>query len=297
VIAELILLLGKLPLPSRRTLGSCLGSLLFFMPTREKKIARLQMARFLGPGGGQSARRVFANLGVTLFESIGLQKLCDRAPVELFLNGELIDEQRLVHEFSISEHSYLALTGHTGNWDFLAAYFSKLGMPITAIGRRANRMSWQIVLERVREQAQITTLWRDDTKSARKIIEALKGNCFLAALLDQDIDAPGISVNFFGEPAHYASGLVGLAIKLNVPIVSVFGARTKRGGFCFFIERFSPDQSQSEAMVLEEYGRRLEKVIRLYPEQWVWNHKRWRTLPDGRRRSSKEYLQWLEQWV
>ena len=32
----------------------------------------------------------------------------------------------------------------------------------------------------------------------------------------------------------------------------------------------------------EEYTRRLESAVRAYPEQYVWQHRRWRTPPRQR---------------
>jgi Kdo2-lipid IVA lauroyltransferase/acyltransferase len=294
-IIRLVFALGKLPIGLRRLLGSILGRLVFVIPSKDKKVTELQLARFF-PAVDQVhvSKQVFANLGITLLESFGLPTLVSSLPVELFLDGNSISPSELLDQFSPNGRSHLALTAHTGNWDFLAAYFSSLGYPIAAIGRRANRSSWQKVLERVRSDAGVRTLWRDDSSSGRKIIEAFKGSCFVAALIDQDIDAPGISVDFLGEPTRYATGLVSLAIKLKVPCLTVFGARLDSGGFRFYIERITLSEVGSEEGVLFLYGQRLERFLRDHPDQWVWNHKRWRSLPNGTRRSSSDYLKWLE---
>jgi hypothetical protein len=53
----------------------------------------------------------------------------------------------------------------------------------------------------------------------------------------------------------------------------------------------------SEQEILTAYNKRLEELIRRYPEQWAWFHKRWRCSPDGRRLSSKETLAQLQNWA
>jgi lauroyl/myristoyl acyltransferase len=42
--------------------------------------------------------------------------------------------------------------------------------------------------------------------------------------------------------------------------------------------RFAPtgDKEQDIAVLTTEINRRLEAVIRRYPEQYLWAHKRWR---------------------
>ena len=39
---------------------------------------------------------------------------------------------------------------------------------------------------------------------------------------------------------------------------------------------------QGTAHVLAEYNRLLEAAIREHPEQWLWMHERWRSLPYQR---------------
>ena len=58
-----------------------------------------------------------------------------------------------------------------------------------------------------------------------------------------------------------------------------------------FIEEF--DSTLSAEEILSEYNRRLAELLRRFPSQWVWFHKRWRSRPTGERLSSREYIAWL----
>jgi lauroyl/myristoyl acyltransferase len=46
--------------------------------------------------------------------------------------------------------------------------------------------------------------------------------------------------------------------------------------------------------ILSAYNMELERLVRQFPEQWVWFHKRWRSLPTGAVLSSSEYINHLE---
>ena len=53
--------------------------------------------------------------------------------------------------------------------------------------------------------------------------------------------------------------------------------------------------------VLEVFSARLESLVRQYPEQWYWWHRRWRRRPGidyqstpELLRSTAEYITWLE---
>jgi lauroyl/myristoyl acyltransferase len=55
------------------------------------------------------------------------------------------------------------------------------------------------------------------------------------------------------------------------------------------------DSRQTEEEILTEYHSHLEDYIREYPAQWVWFHKRWRTLTDGTRLSARNYPLYLKE--
>ena len=69
--------------------------------------------------------------------------------------------------------------------------------------------------------------------------------------------------------------------------VSAFLFRTGWFRYTMFVEEIP--SSSSEYEILHSYNQRLEALIRRYPDQWVWFHKRWRSLPDGTTLSSREY--------
>jgi hypothetical protein len=52
------------------------------------------------------------------------------------------------------------------------------------------------------------------------------------------------------------------------------------------------DERRATAWVLAEYNRRLEAAIREHPEQWLWMHQRWRSVPlhrlEGEERARAE---------
>jgi lauroyl/myristoyl acyltransferase len=55
-----------------------------------------------------------------------------------------------------------------------------------------------------------------------------------------------------------------------------------------FTEEFPDDLSEDE--ILAMYNARLEALVRRFPGQWVWFHKRWRSRPDGTVLSTRQYL-------
>jgi hypothetical protein len=148
------------------------------------------------------------------------------------------------------------------------------------------------LLAGIREQYGIHTIWRSDKGAIKQLTSQLKQGNIIAALIDQDTRVKSTFTPFFGRPAKTPSSLVALGRRHNALFISAFIFRTGWRTFSLFIEPFTDEASEEE--ILNLYNARLEQYIRLYPDQWVWFHKRWRTETNGNTLSSSQYLSFLE---
>lgn len=281
-------LLAALPLCVRRALGYGLGFVVGILPIREVTIAQLQMAAFLGRRSRLLVARTFANAGRTVLESLNLQPLLASsssrvsAPQWPAIESWLQDSRPLV-----------ALTGHTGNWDLLAAYTISRGVPLTTVGREAKSPAVQEILRGIRDGYGIETIWRSDRSGVKRLLSCMRERRTVAALIDQDTYVESAYVPFFGEQARTPSALIELGQKCNARFISAFMFRTGWGRFETFIEEINSSLTTEE--ILTEYNQRLAELLRRFPDQWVWFHKRWRSRPSGEKLSSREYLRWLRE--
>lgn len=287
-LLRLVQLLRALPFSVRSFLGYALGFVFGLLPSRESRIARLQLRVCLGRVPPFLVARTFANAGRTLLESLNLAPLLRKADRN-FTATQWSEAERWVAD----QRPLVALTGHTGNWDLLAAYTIHRGIPLTTVGREARNRAAQEVLRKVREGYGIETIWRSDRSGVKRLLVCMKERRTVAALIDQDTTVESIHVPFFGELAQTPSALIGLGQKCNARFVSAFMFRTGIFRFETFIEEF--DSSATADEILTEYNRRLELLIRRFPNQWVWFHKRWRSRPGGEKLSTRQYLRWLEE--
>jgi len=279
----IVKLLSCLPYSIRSALGLALGYLAGLLPIRERRFASLQLRAFLPEAPWRTITpRVFSNVGQTLLESLNVKPILKRASKHI--TCENWDE---VKGWVSDSRPLITLTGHTGNWDLLAAWVISRGIPLTTIGREARSPSAQALLKKIREDYGIETIWRSDRAGLKRLISCLNERRVLAALIDQDTRVDSIAVPFFGSPAKTPVSLITLGQKMNARFVTAFIFRTGWLRYSVFASEI-PDQ-ENEEKVLEIYNQQLESLIRKYPSQWVWFHKRWRS-PDGKNTlSSKEY--------
>lgn len=279
--------LGRLPFSLRSKCGYYLGCAVGLFPSREQRIARAQLRAFLGGDTRAMTRRAFGSAGSYLLEVLSLQPMLSASyPKITCTNWE-----RITHLLN-SDRPVVAFTAHTGNWDLLAAYCIARGAKVSTIGREARHPIVQGVLTWMREQYGIETIWRSDRSGLKRLISCFREKRVIAALIDQDTRVESIFVPFFGRPARTPSSLAALGKKFDAYFVTAFIVRTADDRFEITIEELPQDIPDEEMLTL--YNSRLEAIIRKYPEQWVWFHKRWRSMPDGHTLSSSEYLKWLD---
>ena len=276
--------LGSLPFAIRSTIGWTLGYLGGLLPLRERTITKLQLQVFLPEANAHRLTpRVFANAGRTLVESLRL------APILKARASRIrCDSWDTITSWLVSDRPIVALTAHTGNWDLLAAYMIAQGIPLTTIGKEARNPIAQRILSSIRDSYGIETIWRSDRSGVKRLLQCLKERRTIAALIDQDTRVESKMIAFFGTPAKTPSSLVALGRKANARFVSAFLFRTGFLRYEVFVQELPSTLDDSQ--LLAEYHRHLETLIRRFPDQWVWFHKRWRTLDDGKTLSTREYL-------
>lgn len=283
--------IGMLPISLRSALGAALGSIVGRLPTRETKIATLQLRAFFPEvSPSQIVPKIFANVGRSMLESLNLKPYL-RFPYD---NIACPQWDQIV-SWTKEDRPVIALTAHTGNWDLLAAYTIARGIPLSTVGKEAKNPQFQVALRAMREAYGIDTIWRSDKSGIKRIVGCFKERRVMAALIDQDTRVDSVFVPFFGELAKTPSALVDLGKRYNARFVSAFIVRT--GGRNFEIHTRELDASQETSGILAQYHHHLEGIVRAHPDQWVWFHKRWRSDPSGTTLGTKDYLKLLERKI
>lgn len=277
------------PLSMRSTIGSLLGRIYSWLPTRDRKFARLQLKVMLPEADPDKIiGDLYSGLGRNILETFSTGTVLDRSRIELS------DEcEKYLQELHSSPRPVITLTAHTGNWDLMGAYFLRRGLPIVTIGKRAKSAVLHSLLEQIRASYGILTVWRNDPSETRDLVRHLKEKRIIAALIDQDTRVKSAMIPFMGYPARHPVSLITLGKRLKADFVASFIVRTGPYSFSIAFTPLPADGSEEE--ILQAYSNALEAVVRKHPAQWVWFHKRWRSHEEDSRLSSDEYLRWLSE--
>jgi KDO2-lipid IV(A) lauroyltransferase len=174
----------------------------------------------------------------------------------------------------------LFATAHLGNWELSAFAHAWMAAPMNVVIRPLDNPKIDALVERRRTLSGNRLIGKKEY--ARGILKALQGNEAVGILVDQNASLEeGTFVDFFGVPACAGTGFAKLAAHSGAAVIP---------GFALWIEnerkyvlRFYPpieiaDDAEAGTRALH---RQLEAVIREYPDQWLWIHRRWKTRPPA----------------
>jgi len=174
----------------------------------------------------------------------------------------------------------LFATAHLGNWELSAYAHALLASPMNVIVRPLDNPLIDALVERRRALSGNRLVLKKDF--ARVILKALAANEAVGILIDQNASLEnGVFVDFFGIPACAASGFAKLAAHSGAAVIPGFALWSEKERR--YVLRFYPPLAISgdAARDTQLLQSSLEEVIRAYPDQWLWIHRRWKTRPPG----------------
>ena len=228
----------------------------------------------------------FENLGRVLGTVSHFDKLTPEALKELVIHDP-DPEFDAAYKRSIDEgRGRIIVGGHLGNWELQAFSYPIFFEPLTFLAREMDNPMIDKLIRSTRTRLGNRQI--DKTNSAPAIIRTLRGGGAVGMLADVNSHPKeGVFVPFFGVPACTQSGVAMLAIRTNSLIVPAFAMwddalQKYRIVHDRIIEPANTgDRDRDIVETTASYTAAIERVIRRYPEQWIWIHRRWKTRPPG----------------
>lgn len=182
----------------------------------------------------------------------------------------------------------IVTAGHLGNWEMGAAMVAARGYRVDAIVTRQANPLFDDYIVRTRRELGIGIIPRGG--ATRAATQALAEGRAVAFAADQNANRTGIFVPFFGRLASTHRGAALIAVRTGVAMYIALPIRQADGTYRMKLEPVEFDRSgEVEAAVWRgtaAFTARLEAAIREYPEQYLWQHRRWKTRPPAERTSA-----------
>ena len=226
------------------------------------------------------------NIGRTVVEFANFRPTNAAGSKEI-VEFDFDDEQFQLYKQAKAEgRGVLMPTAHIGNWELVLAGFSLQYEPIYFTARELDNPKIDKMFTDIRARFGSRQFYKSD--SAKEVLSALRAGESVGVLPDVNVlPNEGVFVPFFGVPACTTSGVARLAIKTNALIFPMFAiwdeARKKyivHNGRA--VEPANTgDRDADITSTTAAFTEEIEKIIRKFPEQWLWIHRRWKTRPPG----------------
>lgn len=220
----------------------------------------------------RTARAVFEHFGRVIADFLRTKA---RSPQEVLDAMVEIEGTQHLEAARAAGKGAVLITGHFGNWERAAAYFSAVGTPLHVVARDADDEQINAMVADLRETAGLRVLSRGS--AMRGILTTLKHNGYVAILPDQNTEEA--YVPFFGMPAGTVLGPAVIHFRTGAPIVPIYCIWL--GPNRYRLEVHPPlvaDEGFEEVEgMTRAVNRSIEEAIRRHPEQWLWLHDRWKS--------------------
>ena len=109
----------------------------------------------------------------------------------------------------------------------------------------------------------------------------------MGVLLFDIYDSKGVHIPFLGKPAPTVTSAAEIALKTGAVLIPMFGLRREDGRLFDIILRAPIIHSTALEMTVK-MTKQLEEMVKEYPEQWFWIHRRWK--PERQLRSAEPLI-------
>ncbi len=264
--------------------GRALVILLYPFAKKHKKIAYENIS-YAFPHLPENEKQIllkksFMHLGNLLAGSLWAPRLTKE-----WMDSYLVyDEKSLkIEKDTIKEGIGVVLvSGHLGTWEILVQFMG-IRMKGGGIYKKIRNPYVDKWLQSLREKNGISLVAMEDSG---RVVKMLKSGYWVGFGSDQNAGKSGIFVDFFNRKASTFQGpalmayLTGSKILLYSVLCGEKGKVIVRVSDLGTISKKDfPDRESAVRFFTEKWTKELEAEIRLFPEQYFWVHRRWRTKP------------------
>lgn len=190
-----------------------------------------------------------------------------------------------------SPRPVLIVTAHFGNWEIAGYAMGAAGFRTYAIARVLDNPYLERFLLQFRQATGQTIIAKKDDFD--RLTTVLNSGGKVATLGDQDAGPRGVFVDFFGRPASAHKAVALMAIEFDAPMMIIgvprVGYPMKYEVVCEDVidPRDYANRGDAVKAITQRYHTALEGLIRRFPEQYFWLHRRWKTQPAAKKLRSQ----------
>lgn len=268
-----------LPYRIKIKVGTLLGRLISSIDKKHKRVCFNNLKETFKDLDDEEINKLliknFEHIGRLFIEIIYIKKHFKQIFNETKIEG-MENLLNLTHQ----KKGYFLVSGHFGNWEFIAYLQGILGYPLNMVVRPLDNPYLEKFLRKTRESSGNEVIYKRN--AVKEIVKKLKKGEGVAFVFDQNFGEEGaIFVPFLGRLAATTPTLGKISSKLNVPILPVYSFREGKGYKIVYEKIIFPEELNYDPyLITKRVTETLEEKIKKFPYLWFFMHDRWRTRPE-----------------
>ena len=256
--------------------GMVLGQLIWLIIPIRKNVAKqnLKIAFPEKPENeiNQIVRKCYQHFGMVLmdlfrtpnFKNKNIQNIVD------------IDSSDL--ELLTQESGGIIITGHIGNWELMLPIFGINHIPLSVVVQFQRNKGAQKFFNEIRQFHGSNTILKGI--ESKVLLNEIQNGKYLGLASDQNAGKKGVMVPFFGKDTSIPKGAGVFKLKSKAPMFFCYCIADENRKYKLFVEKLGNEFEQIESKnkveeICKLIASDLENIIRKYPEQYFWFHRKW----------------------
>jgi KDO2-lipid IV(A) lauroyltransferase len=260
--------------------GRGLGRLTAALDVAHRRVVRRNLA-FAYPGCSPPWVRaltgeVFAHMGMAAAEILQMARM---GREELLGAVSTSGEEHLRRALEAGR-GLIIVSAHLGNWEMALQYAScYFRAPVNVVAKPMRSRALNDRLHRFRTRFGARVIYKEG--SLPEMAQALRRREIVCLLVDQSRRSEGLECRFMGHRVTTTPAVAMLALRHRSPVLPIFCIRRPEGGLHIQAEPQVPAgrtgslRADMQA-ITQRITEAVERMVRRYPEQWLWAHKRWK---------------------
>ena len=265
-----------LPRKAALALGRGLGIVIYYIYPLRKSIAlynlELAFPNYKIEKKISILKACYKHYGMVVVDFFRLPK------IKRTLNKKIVAIPENNIEFMKDNPGGIILSGHLGNWEYIGPMLSNHDIKSAGVAVIQKNSTSNTFFNKLRASDHMKVL--PVNCGSKIMLQHIKNGYYLGLISDQNAGRKGTEALFFNKPVSVPKGAAAFHLKTNTPILLGFCILSKDLNYELSfqelnLEKLSQDSTKAIVEINQRFTSLLEKVVRQYPEQYFWFHRKW----------------------
>ena len=229
----------------------------------------------------EEKKRIGIDAFINLIDTIFGIMYRDNMDKKEVIKNITFENEEIIKTYQERNQPFILVTGHYGNWELLSQSIAiKFNLTLVGVGRELNSKVMDRVLIKNRERFNVEIVYK---KGAMKgCIRAINKKKTVGILTDQHLPlSQSINVDFFNHKVTHTPLASILSRKFGIDLIPAYISTNDYKNYTVSIyppikSLKTDNQVEDLESMTKAQAKILEEVIRANPNQWFWQHKRWK---------------------